>query len=124
MYKYKVVFKSILERKYIILMAKKIISFQIENKPHYMVYFKNEVQLRDMPFNELTIVKERHNLREEFDEIKRHRRKLRSRYYSMISRDKKLKELSSLEKYKEDLLSEQKELELEIKQLKENLTEK
>ena len=103
-------------------MAEKIAILQLENKPSYMVYFESEKQLKEMPFNELIAIVESNNLRSVFDEIKKHRRRLRGRDYSMMSREKKLKELSSLEKCKEYLLSEQNELEVEIKELKETLS--
>ena len=90
----------------------------------FLVHFENEEQLRDMPFLELLKIKENKKFSEDtFGEIKVYRRKLRSRIYSSMSRGKKILELKELEETKRNLLEQQKELEVEIQQLKNDLSQ-
>ena len=89
----------------------------------FLIYFESEDQLRDMPFSELLKIRYNNKLSENtFEEIKGYRRKLRSRIYSSMSRGKKILQLKELEEIRKGLLQQQKELENEIQQLKDDLS--
>ncbi|KAI6655731.1 hypothetical protein LOD99_1873 [Oopsacas minuta] len=88
-----------------------------------MMYFNSEDHLRDIPFIELLQIKDIHKLDDhEFKDIKSHRRKLRSRMYSKMSRERKIKELKDLEEIHKCLLQQQRELEHDILQLKDDIS--
>ena len=94
------------------------------NQPQIMKYFRNEDYIRDSPFIELLRIKDINDIKErEFEAIKSLRRKLRSRLYSRMSRERKIKELRKLEEIRDQLEEQQREIENEIQQLREDIKE-
>ena len=97
---------------------------QKTNQPQIMKYFRNGDHIRDIPFIELLRIKDTNDIKEgDFEEIKILRRKLRSRLYSRMSRERKIKELTKLEEIRKQLEEQQRELEHEIEMLREDIKE-